>query len=183
MPTRVGIIGLSADQTAWATLAHVSALKSPSPLSKDFQLTALATSSPESAKAAAKAHGLPESKAYSNAEDIAKDPDVDLVVVSVKVPMHKQLTLPALHAKKDVFVEWPLGNGLAEAEEMAKLAKKQGVRNFVGLQARMQPAMVKAREIVASGVLGRITSTTILGIDSQLLNLPEKARYVNDPNS
>lgn len=84
-PIRVGIIGLSADPSAWATLAHVGPIKDPSPLAKDFQLTALATSNPESAKAAAKAHGLPEEKGYSNAEDIAKDPDVDLVVVSVKV--------------------------------------------------------------------------------------------------
>ncbi|KAL9583314.1 MAG: hypothetical protein Q9203_005132, partial [Teloschistes exilis] len=182
-PIRVGIIGLSADPTAWATLAHVGPIKEPSPLAKDFQLTALATSNPESAKAAAKAHGLPEEKGYSNAEDIAKDPDVDLVVVSVKVPMHKQLMMPALHAGKDVFVEWPLGASLAEAEEVARLAKEKGVKTYVGLQARVQSAMLKAKEIVSSGVLGRITSSTVLGIDNQLLNLPEKARYVNDPNS
>ncbi|KAI4196557.1 MAG: hypothetical protein LQ350_006489 [Teloschistes chrysophthalmus] len=182
-PIRVGIIGLSADPSAWATLAHVGPIKEPSPLAKDFQLTALATSNPESAKAAAKAHGLPEEKGYSNAEDIAKDPDVDLVVVSVKVPMHKQLMMPALHAGKDVFVEWPLGVNLAEAEEMTSLAKEKGVKTYVGLQARVQSAMLKAKEIVSSGVLGRITSSTVLGIDSQLLNFPEKARYVNDPNS
>ena len=60
-----------------------------------------------------------------------------------KLPMHKQLALPALHAKKDVFVEWPLGNGLAEAEELAALAKKQGVKTVVGLQGRLQPPIVK----------------------------------------
>ncbi|KAL8731700.1 MAG: hypothetical protein Q9181_004221, partial [Wetmoreana brouardii] len=183
MAIRVGIIGLSADPSAWATVAHIQPIKDGSPLSQHFKLTALATSNPESAKAAAKFHGLPLEKGYSNPEHIANDPDVDLVVVSVKVPMHKQLTMPALHAKKDVFVEWPLGNGLAEAEEMATLAKKQGVKTYVSLQGRVQPAMRKAKEIISSGALGRITSTTVLGIESTLLNLPEKARYVNDPNS
>lgn len=161
MVTRVGIIGLSAEQSAWATLAHIQPIKEGEPLSEHFKLTALATSNPESAKAAAKAHGLSPEKGYSNPEDIANDPDVDLVVVSVKVhtllvriyvrpstqqdqvPMHKRLTTPALHAKKDVFVEWPLSNGLAEAEDMAALAKKQGVKTYVGLQARVQSAMVK----------------------------------------
>lgn len=57
--------------------------------------------------------------------------------------MHKQLTMPALYAKKDIFVEWPLGNGLAEAEEMAALAKKQGVKTYVCLQARVQPVMIR----------------------------------------
>ncbi|KAL9605620.1 MAG: hypothetical protein Q9179_001199 [Wetmoreana sp. 5 TL-2023] len=183
MVIRVGIIGLSADQSAWATIAHIQPIKEGGPLSQHFKLTALATSNPESAKAAARFHGLPLEKGYSNPEDIANDPDVDLVVVSVKVFMHKQLTIPALNARKDVFVEWPLGNGLAEAEEMAALARKQGVKTYVGLQARVQPAMVKAKEIISSGALGRIISTTILAIESKLLNLPEKGRYVNDPNS
>jgi len=45
------------------------------------------------------------------------------------------------------------------------------------------PHSFQAKEIVTSGVLGRITSTTVLGIDSELLNLPEKNRYINDPTS
>ncbi|KAL8740844.1 MAG: hypothetical protein Q9190_006495, partial [Brigantiaea leucoxantha] len=176
----VGIIGLSADHMAWATLAHVNPLKAPD-LSNHYTLTAVGTSSPESAQAAAKSHGIPVEKAYSKPEDLANDPDVDMVVVSVKVHMHYGLTMPALKAKKDVFVEWPLGNDLAEAEELAALAKKQGVKTIVGLQARLNPAMVKVKEIVDSGALGRIVSTTIFGADSSMLSLPEKARYFNDP--
>ncbi|KAL9603569.1 MAG: hypothetical protein Q9219_001072 [cf. Caloplaca sp. 3 TL-2023] len=193
MVKRLGIIGLSADQTAWATMAHVSPFKPDGPLAHQFKLTALATSNPDSAKVSAKAHGVPLEKAYSNPEDIANDPDVDIVVVSVKVPMHKQLAMPALRANKDVFVEWPLGNGLAEAEEMAALAKKQGVKTYVGLQARVQPVFVKTkglkrvalqvRDIVSSGALGRISSVSVLGVDNQLFHMPEKGRYVNDPNS
>lgn len=183
MVIRLGIIGLSADPTAWATRAHVSPFKPGGPLADQFKLTALATSNPDSAKAAAKAHGIPLEKAYSNPEDIANDPDVDMVVVSVKVPMHKQLMMPALQAKKDVFVEWPLSRNLAEAEEMAALAKKQGVKTYVGLQARVSAPMLKAKELVSSGALGRITSVTVLGADGGLLNLPDKVKYINDPDS
>ncbi|KAI4256663.1 MAG: hypothetical protein L6R42_006089 [Xanthoria sp. 1 TBL-2021] len=178
MVIRLGIIGLSADPQAWAIMAHVPPIKGP--LASYYKITAGATSTPGTAKASAKAHGLPQEKGYSNPTDIANDPEVDMVVVSVKPPIHKQLTMPALKAKKDFLVEWPLGSGLKEAQEMAELAKKQGVRYFVGLQARMSPAFAK---IVQSGVLGRITSTTVLGSDSQLMNFPEKARYINDPTS
>ncbi|KAL8972463.1 MAG: hypothetical protein Q9197_002756, partial [Variospora fuerteventurae] len=164
MVIQLGIIGLSADQSAWASMAHVQAIKPGGPLAHQYKLTALATSKPESAKAAAEFHGVPVEKAY-------------------KVPMHKQLAMPALHAKKNVFVEWPLGANLAEAEEMAALAKKQGVKTYVCLQARCQPAFVKVKELVASGALGRIISTTVLGIDSSMIHLPEKARYINDPDS
>ena len=142
MTIHLGIIGLSADPSAWATVAHVGPLKSPA-LSDKYKIVALATSSPETAKASAKAHGIPENKAYHTADAIANDPDVDMIVVSVKVPLHKQMTLPALKAKKAVFVEWSLGNGLAEAEELAALAKKQGVKTAIGLQNRLSPVVIK----------------------------------------
>ena len=138
----LGMIGLSADQSAWATATHGVPLKGE-PLNKYYEITAVSTSTPETAKAAAKANGVPEKKAYSNPEDIAKDKDVDMVVVSVKVQMHHQLTTPALRSKKDVFVEWPLGANLAQAEEMTALAKKQGVKTIVGLQARQQAVVLK----------------------------------------
>ena len=83
-PIGVGIIGLSADPTAWATAGHIPPLKS-APLNEKFKLVAIGTSSPESAKKAAETHGVSVDKAYSSAEDIANDKDVDLVVVSVKV--------------------------------------------------------------------------------------------------
>ncbi|KAL8883661.1 MAG: hypothetical protein Q9192_007055 [Flavoplaca navasiana] len=129
MVIRLGIIGLSADPQAWATMAHVAPIKGS--LASHYTITAVATSTPETAKASAKAHGLPKDKGYSSPEDIANDPDVDM------------LTTPALRAQKDVFVEWPFGSVLQEAQEIAGLARKQGVRSFVGLQSRRSPTFVK----------------------------------------
>ena len=143
----LGAIGFSADQQAWATMAHAVPLRGE-PLNKYYKITAVGTSSPETAKAAAKALGVSEEKAYSKSEDIANDKDVDMVVVSVKVPLHHQLTTSALRAKKDVFVEWPLAANLAQAEELTALAQKQGIKNIVGLQARQQAAVLKARSLM-----------------------------------
>lgn len=100
---------------------------------------------------------------------------------SPQTPYHKQLALPALHAKKSVFVEWPLGNGLIEAEELAALAKKQGVKTAVGLQARLLPSVQKAKEIIDSGALGRIAGTTVVCSISILMSLHVKNSYINDP--
>ena len=83
MVIRLGIIGLSADPQAWATMAHVASVKGS--LASQYTITAVATSTPETAKASAKAHGLHEDKGYSSPEDIANDPNVDMVVVSVKI--------------------------------------------------------------------------------------------------
>lgn len=133
MVTKVGIVGLNA--TSWASWSHHPALVSPA-LSKDFTITALCTSSKASAEAACKHYNLPLSKAYDDAAAMARDPDVDLVVVSVKVPYHKKPVMDAIDAGKDVFCEWPLGQSLEEAEEMAAAAAAKGVKNMVGLQGR-----------------------------------------------
>ena len=102
---------------------------------------------------------------------------------TLQVPYHKRLTLPALHAKKSAFVEWPLGNGLQEAEELAALAKQQGVKTAVGLQARLLPSIQKAKSIIDSGALGRIIGTTLIGSTDLFVNMPAKNTYTNDPNN
>ncbi|KAF1844168.1 NAD(P)-binding protein [Cucurbitaria berberidis CBS 394.84] len=155
---RIGLIGLSA-KGSWASMSHLSYLKS-SPL---YKITALQNNSKASADAAAKEYSLNEVATYDNPSAIASDPNVDIVAVSVKVPQHYDLIRPALEAGKDVFCEWPLARNLAEAEELVQLAKEKGVRTLVGLQARQSPAIIKAKEIVASGTLGRILGTTMYG--------------------
>ena len=63
-------------------------------------------------------------------------PDIDLVVVCVRVPGHHALVMQALEAGKHVLCEWPLGANLAEAREMATLAQNSSLRTAVGLQAQ-----------------------------------------------
>ena len=64
--------------------------------------------------------------------------------------------MAALEAGKHVFCEWPLGSNLAEAEEMASLARAKGVRHMVGLQARGDPALLRLKELLAEGYVGEV---------------------------
>src|SRR2546430_9054331 len=110
---RVGIIGADPDR-GWAARAHIPALKS---LPDDFEITALATSRRESADAAGKLFGVP--LAFDNHQELVNSSAVDVVAVTVKVPHHLELATAALVAGKAVYCEWPLGNGLQEAETPA----------------------------------------------------------------
>lgn len=170
-PIKVGLVGLSSTATdprapgAWALIAHLPWIQ----YSPDYKLVALANSSVESARKAIAAHQLPpEVKAYGSPEDLANDTDVDLVVVSVNVGKHYELAKPALLAKKDVFVEWPLGASTAEAATLTGLAKANNSKTVVGLQARSDPLVLKVNEIVKSGGVGEVTSSTALGSFSPL---------------
>src|SRR5437773_4627006 len=142
---RVGIIGANPDR-GWAAEAHIPALKS---LSDDFEITALSTSRRESADAARKLFGVPV--AFDNHQDLVNRADVDVVTITVKVPHHLDLATAALEAGKAVYCEWPLGNGLMEAQALAALAKNKGILAVVGLQARAAPSVAYVRDLVKQG--------------------------------
>src|SRR6267143_2059058 len=154
---RVGIIGANPDR-GWAAEAHIPALKS---LSDDFEITALSTSRRESADAASKLFGVPV--AFDNYQDLVNRADVDVVAITVKVPYHLELATAALDAGKSIYCEWPLGNGLKEAETLAALAKKKGVLAVVGLQARSAPSVAYVRDLIKQGYVGEVLSTTLIG--------------------
>ena len=154
---RVGIIGANPDR-GWAAQAHIPALRS---LSDDFEITALSTSRRESADAAGELFRVP--LAFDNHQELVNSPAVDVVAVTVKVPYHLELATAALEAGKAVYCEWPLGNGLREAETLAALAKKQGVLAVAGLQARSAPSVAYVRALIEQGYVGEVLSTTLVG--------------------
>lgn len=78
---------------------------------------------------------------------------------------------------------WNLANGVAEAEELVKLAKSQGAKTVVGLQSRQTAVILKAKEIINSGSLGRIVNSNLVCSSSMLYEYSAKNAYVNDPKS
>jgi predicted dehydrogenase len=152
----VGIIGATPGQS-WAAVAHVPALR----LLPGYEIVAVANSNAASAEAAAGTLSIPT--AHADAAALAQDPAVDLVAVTVKVPHHNALVDAALDAGKMVYCEWPLGNGLAEAEAMAARAASLGVRTAVGLQARSSPTIRYLRDLIRDGYIGEVLSATLVG--------------------
>ena len=112
---RTGIVGATVTQggSGWGANAHVPALH----LLPDYTLQAVCTAHEDTAQASkAKFDAV---HAFHDIDAMAQHPEIDLVVVCVRVPSHKDLVMAGLHANKAVFCEWPLGATLAEAQEMA----------------------------------------------------------------
>ena len=145
-PIKVGFVGLSS--SGWASIALAPGLLQHPSL---YKLTAVSTTSPASASESAKKYsevvGHPVKPFFGDTSKIANDPDVDLVVVSVKAPAHRDALLPAIEAGKNVFVEWPGGLGLEGSSEIAEAARKKGVRTMIGLQGPHSPVVKKVRYI------------------------------------
>lgn len=152
----VGIIGYEIGRS-WAAVAHVPALRAL----PDFEIAAVATTRTDSARAAAADIGIGMDRAFASATELAACPHVDVVAVTVKVPHHLELVRVAAAAGKHVYCEWPLGNGVAEAEEMAASVAKQGVHGVIGLQARCSPPIGYVRDLIADGAIGEVLSSNM----------------------
>lgn len=154
---RVGIIGLSAER-GWGSVAHIPALHA---LSDDIELVGVANRSRASAEASKVAFGL--ERAFDSVDSLVTSPEIDVVVITVKVLHHRELVIKALEAGKHVYCEWPLGNGLAEAEEIAAVARRKQLVAVVGTQSVVSPEVKFVHDLVADGFLGEIRSTTYVG--------------------
>lgn len=161
-PIKVGFVGLS--KQGWASI-----LLAPTLLKNEkYSLMAVSTSSPESSKASAEnqseAVGHPVTPYYGSTSEIAADPNVDFVAVSVRSPNHYDALTPVLDAGKDFFIEWPAGRNTKETLEFAEKAQAKGLRSMVGLQGRHSAVVKKVKEIIDSGKIGRILSTSLVGL-------------------
>jgi predicted dehydrogenase len=159
---RVALIGLSqAAKTSWAKEGHLPYLLSERGKER-YEIVALLNSSEDAAKRAIEAYKLGSKvKAYGSPADIAKDPDVDLVVCTTRVDVHHGTIEPSVRAGKNVFVEWPLAENVQRATELAELAKGSSSKTLIGLQARVAPATLKVKELLEAGTIGKVLSSDV----------------------
>ena len=169
---RVGIIGASANPWAWASAAHVPALKSL----PQYELVAVASRNQENADAAAALHGIPN--AYGDYLEMVRRPDLDMIVVSTTSANHHKLVMPAIEAGKHVFCEWPFGTNIEQAIEMRDAAKARGVRTLVGLQTRYAPIVAYVRDLIAEGFIGTLWSINFDRANDQTAQMAVTPEYV-----
>jgi len=94
--------------------------------------------------------------AYGSYEELVADPQVDAIYVATPHPAHKENVILALNAGKPVLCEKPFAVNAAEAQQMVDAAQKNGVALMEAMWARFLPHYAQVREIIQSGVLGKI---------------------------
>lgn len=94
--------------------------------------------------------------AYGSYEELVADSSIDAIYVATPHPAHKENVILALNAGKPVLCEKPFSVNAVEAQLMVDAAAKNGVALMEAMWARFLPHYAKVREIIASGVLGKI---------------------------
>ncbi len=90
--------------------------------------------------------------------DVVADPGVDVVSITAPNHLHREMALASAAAGKPFWGEKPLGRGPSETAAIAAAAEAAGIVTTVGFNYRHAPAIVHARELIAAGELGDITS-------------------------
>ena len=170
---RLGFVGANVRST-WGSQSHFQALLA----SPDVELTAVCTTNPESAEEARKAFGA--KFAFHDFRAMVASPEIDAVVVVVRVPSHYEPTGAAIEAGKHVYTEWPLGRTTAEAEELAALARAKGVKTAVGLQSRVSPALHYMKEQIEAGYVGTVLACHVTTMRDGSLERPSSRTWQRD---
>jgi predicted dehydrogenase len=145
--------------TGWgiAGLGRIAALVAADfPHVPDAELVAVGSRSPERAEAFAREYGA--RRAHGSYGALIADADVEVVYIATPHPQHHAIALEALRAGKAVLVEKAFTATLAGAEEVAAEARAQRVFAMEAMWTRFQPAVVRARQLLAEGAIGSIFS-------------------------
>jgi scyllo-inositol 2-dehydrogenase (NADP+) len=143
-PIAVGLVGLG--RTAYQN--HLVAFRA---LPELFRLVAVADPDPERCTEAQRESGC---RCYGAIDDLVADDAVELVVIATPTHLHRRHTVLALEAGKAVVCDKPMATSLAEASEMLAAAARTGGLLTVFQNRRFECGFVRAREVLASGVLG-----------------------------
>lgn len=103
-------------------------------------------------------------KAYWNVEDLAADPDIDIIDVGSRPAYRPDMVMAALNSGKHVYDALPFAVTLDQAKAQADLASKNSLVGTVDAQFRCVPAAMQMKAMIAAGAIG-----SVKGFNVQLL--------------
>lgn len=114
-------------------------------------------------------------KAYGSYEELAQDPEVELVYVASPHSHHYEHARLCLEHGKHVLVEKAFTVNAAQAEELIKLAREKGVLLTEAIWTRYMPSRKMMNELIAGGAIGRVSSMTA-NLGFPLKDVPRMSR-------
>lgn len=121
-----------------------------------FNLIGVATSRSDTAQKAAAEIGC-QVWTTDYRELLARD-DVDIVDCTVPNHMHEEVVVAAAQAGKHIYCEKPLAMDVAQGRRMVKAVEQADVKTQMTFNFRFIPAILRARQLIEAGFLGRVFS-------------------------
>jgi glucose-fructose oxidoreductase len=125
---------------------------------KNCYLAGIITGTPSKAEAWKKKYNIPDKNIYNyqNFDQVANNPDIDVVYVVLPPSMHKEFTIRAANAGKHVWCEKPMAISVQECQEMIDACKKNKRSLAIGYRLHHEPHTIEYRRIVNQKLLGKV---------------------------
>ncbi len=85
----------------------------------------------------------------------------DAVIVSNPTAFHLDVAIPAAEAGCAILLEKPISHSMQRLDQLEKAAAHSGAKVLVAFQFRFHPGLVRAKQLIADGAIGRITSAHV----------------------
>lgn len=118
------------------------------------ELVAVASRNESAAQKFAKEHNV--SRAYGTYEELAKDPDIDVVYIGTPHTFHLQNSILCMRNGKSVLCEKALTINAAEAKKMVRIAREENVFLMEAMIPRHVPLLKKAIKWIKDGLIGEV---------------------------
>jgi predicted dehydrogenase len=99
---------------------------------------------------------FPDNKYTQSFDEVLGDASIEGVLIATSVSSHFSLAQKALKAGKHVFVEKPMTASVHESEQLIRLAETKNRILMVGHTFLFSPPVIKIKEIIQKGELGKI---------------------------
>ena len=161
----------------WGILAtgHIARSFVRDLLDAGFAVTAVGSRAPAAAAAFAAEFGIPNS--HGSYEQLAADPEVDVIYVATPHPHHVSAALLAIDAGKHVLVEKPFTLTRVDAQRIADRAAERGVVAMEAMWTRFLPHMVYLRSLLETRAIGEVR--TVMADHTQSLPTDPAHRLQN----
>lgn len=94
--------------------------------------------------------------AYTNYDDLLRNPEVTVVAIHTPNVLHAEQAIAAARAGKHVFCDKPMATSVADAERIVRECEKAGVKLGVNFHNRFMPCFIETKRIVDSGEIGTV---------------------------
>src|SRR3990172_4141888 len=121
-----------------------------------FKIVGVATKIPKAAETASKE--IQCEVWTADYHELLARQDVDLVDICVPNHLHEELILAAAAAGKHIYCEKPLAMDVLQGRRIVAAVEQAGVKNQLNFNFRFYPALSRARQMIAEGLLGRVFS-------------------------
>lgn len=127
-------------------------------LTKNCYLAGIVTGTPTKAAAWKKQYNIPDKNIYNytNFDQIANNPDIDVVYVVLPPSMHKEYTIRGANAGKHVWCEKPMAMTEQECSEMIAACRKNKRSLAIGYRLHHEPNTKEYRRIIQQKLLGKV---------------------------